>query len=58
VPDAVEPLVDYFRSIAGEHDDWDEYRQAMVRQAKSLLRITPERWGPIATGGFPPDRTP
>lgn len=58
VPDAVEPLVEYFRSIAGEHGDWDEYREAMVRQGKSLLRITPERWGPVATGGFPPGRTP
>jgi PPOX class probable F420-dependent enzyme len=52
-PDAVEPLVDYYRSISGEHPDWDEYREAMVRQGKSLLRITPERWGPVATGGFP-----
>ena len=34
--------------------DWDEYRQAMVRQGKSLLRVTPVRWGPVATGGFPP----
>jgi len=30
----------------------------MVKQGKSLLRITPERWGPVATGGFPPDRAP
>lgn len=52
-PDAVEPLVDYYRCIAGEHPDWDEYRQAMRDQGKSLLRITPERWSPIATGGFP-----
>ena len=58
VPDAVEPLVEYFRSIAGEHSDWDDYRAAMVKQGKSLLRITPERWGPVATGGFPPDRAP
>ena len=29
MPDAVEPLVDYFRCISGEHPDWDEYRQAM-----------------------------
>ena len=58
VPDAVEPLVEYFRSIAGEHSDWDEYRAAMVKQGKSLLRVTPERWGPVATGGFPPDRSP
>jgi PPOX class probable F420-dependent enzyme len=52
-PDSVEPLVDYFRAIAGEHPDWDEYRQAMLDQGKSLLRITPTRWGPVATGGFP-----
>jgi PPOX class probable F420-dependent enzyme len=53
VPEAVEPLVDYFRAISGEHPDWAEYRQAMIDQGKSLLRITPTRWGPIATGGFP-----
>ncbi|WP_410538967.1 PPOX class F420-dependent oxidoreductase [Streptomyces sp. KL2] len=53
VPEAVEPLVEYYRAIAGEHPDWDEYREAMVRQGKSLLRITPVRWGPVATGGFP-----
>lgn len=52
-PDSVEPLVDYYRCIAGEHPDWDEYRQAMRDQGKSLLRITPTRWGPVATGGFP-----
>jgi hypothetical protein len=45
----------YFRSISGEHPDWDEYREAMVKQGKSLIRITIERWGPIATGGFPPE---
>jgi len=53
--DDVEPLVDYFRCIAGEHPDWDEYREAMVKQGKTLLRITPESWSPIATGGFPPE---
>ncbi len=53
LPDSVEPLVDYFRAISGEHPDWEEYRQAMRDQGKSLIRITPTRWGPIATGGFP-----
>jgi PPOX class probable F420-dependent enzyme len=53
VPEAVEPLVEYFRSISGEHPDWAEYREAMVAQGKSLLRITPVRWSPVATGGFP-----
>lgn len=55
LPDSVEPLVEYYRAIAGEHPDRDEYRAAMVRQAKSIVRITPQRWGPIATGGFPPE---
>jgi PPOX class probable F420-dependent enzyme len=54
LPEALEPLVDYFRCISGEHPDWDEYRQAMRKQGKSIIRITIDRWGPIATGGFPP----
>ena len=54
LPEAVEPLVDYFRGVAGEHSDWAEYRQAMIDQGKCLIRITPQTWGPVATGGFPP----
>ncbi|MBL0885768.1 PPOX class F420-dependent oxidoreductase [Myceligenerans indicum] len=54
IPESVEPLVEYFRAAAGkEHPDWDEYRDAMVKQGKSLIRITIDRWGPVATGGFP-----
>ncbi|UQU68029.1 PPOX class F420-dependent oxidoreductase [Couchioplanes caeruleus] len=53
LPEALEPLVEYFRVISGEHPDWDEYRQAMRDQGKSLIRVTIESWGPIATGGFP-----
>ena len=53
MPDALDGLVDYFRSISGEHPDWDDYRDAMRKQDKVLLRITPTRWGPVATGGFP-----
>jgi PPOX class probable F420-dependent enzyme len=53
LPDAVEPLVEYFRNIAGEHPDWNEYREAMVAQGKCLIRITIDSWGPIARGGFP-----
>ncbi len=52
-PAAVEPLVEYFRVISGEHPDWDEYRRAMREQGKSLIRVSIESWGPIATGGFP-----
>lgn len=55
LPEAVEALVEYFRSVAGEHPDWEEYRKAMVDQRKCLIRVTPQRWGPVATGGFPPD---
>lgn len=53
MPQAADGLVDYFRCIAGEHPAWDEYREAMRIQDKSLIRITPTRWSPIATGGFP-----
>jgi PPOX class probable F420-dependent enzyme len=53
LPDALEPLVDYYRAISGEHPDWDEYRAAMTAQGKSLIRVTPLSWGPVATGGFP-----
>ena len=55
LPEAMELLIDYYRSLAGEHPDWDEYREAMRIQDKSLIRITPTRSGPIATGGFPGD---
>lgn len=54
-PVALDGFVEYFRNIAGEHSDWDEYRAAMVEQGKSLLRITPTRWGTVSTGGFPPE---
>ena len=56
--EAEDGLVEYYRCIAGEHPDWDLYREAMRRQGKSLIRITVESWGPVATGGFPPDRAP
>jgi PPOX class probable F420-dependent enzyme len=55
MPEAADGLVEYYRCIAGEHPDWDEYREAMRVQDKSLIRITPTRWGPLATGGFPAD---
>ncbi len=55
LPEATDVLVEYFRSISGEHDDWDEYRQAMTDQGKCAIVITPTRWGPVSTGGFPPE---
>jgi len=54
LPEALDAFVTYFRNISGEHPDWDEYREAMLRQGKCLIRLTPLRWGPVATGGFPP----
>ena len=58
MPEALDGLVEYFRAISGEHPDWDEYREAMRRQGKCLIRVTIQRWGPIATGGFPPEADP
>ncbi len=38
LPDAMEPLVDYYRGISGEPDDWDEYRAGMERERRVLIR--------------------
>lgn len=54
MPAAGDAFVEYYRSISGEHPDWDEYRQAMADQGKCLIVIEPTRWGPVSTGGFPP----
>lgn len=53
LPEAMGGLVEYFRVISGEHSDWDEYREAMNRQGKVLLRLRINSWGPISKGGFP-----
>lgn len=50
LPDAMEPLVEYYRSISGEHDDWDAYRTAMERDRRVVLRIEPDRAGPDREG--------
>jgi PPOX class probable F420-dependent enzyme len=50
LPDAMEPLVDYYRTLAGEHDDWDDYRAAMLREQRCLVRIVPTRAGPDREG--------
>jgi hypothetical protein len=41
LPEALELLVTYYRDISGEHPDWDDYRAAMVRDERCLVRITP-----------------
>jgi PPOX class probable F420-dependent enzyme len=50
LPDAMEGLVAYYRQVAGEHPDWDDYRRAMEREARVLLRITVARAGPNRSG--------
>lgn len=50
LPEAMEPLVDYYRRAAGEHPDWDEYRSAMESEGRVLLRVTVERSGPTTQG--------
>ena len=39
--DTVDQLVEYFRAVAGEHDNWDEYRQAMVDDQRLIMTLTP-----------------
>ncbi len=50
LPEAMDGLVDYYRRAAGEHEDWDEYRAAMEREQRVLLRIPIERAGPTVSG--------
>jgi PPOX class probable F420-dependent enzyme len=50
LPDAMEPLVDYYRSVSGEHPDWVDYRRAMEEQRRVLIRITPTSAGPNVSG--------
>lgn len=46
LPEAMEPLVDYYRRLAGEHPDWKEYRESMRREERVLLRMQARRVGP------------
>lgn len=50
LPQAMEPLVEYYRSVAGEHPQWDDYRAAMEQERRVLIRITIERAGPDRAG--------
>jgi PPOX class probable F420-dependent enzyme len=50
LPEAMEPLVDYYRRVSGEHPDWQDYREAMAREHRVLLRITVDRSGPTTQG--------
>jgi PPOX class probable F420-dependent enzyme len=50
LPQAMELLVDYYRRVAGEHPDWDDYRRAMQRDRRVLIRLTIDRAGPDRKG--------
>jgi PPOX class probable F420-dependent enzyme len=50
LPDAMDLLVDYYRRVSGEHPDWDDYRAAMVRDRRVIVRITITRAGPDVSG--------
>ncbi|CAI7979350.1 PPOX class F420-dependent enzyme [Parafrankia soli] len=50
LPDALDGLVAYYRQISGEHPDWDDYRAAMVREQRCLIRVTPTTAGPDRSG--------
>jgi PPOX class probable F420-dependent enzyme len=50
LPEAMEPLVDYYRRVSGEHPDWSDYRAAMERERRVVIRIEPNRAGPDRSG--------
>jgi PPOX class probable F420-dependent enzyme len=50
LPDAMDLLVDYSRRVSGEHPDWDDYRAAMIRDRRVIVRITITRAGPDVSG--------
>lgn len=50
LPEAMDHLVSYYRSLSGEHPDWDDYRAAMVRDKRVVLRLRIERAGPNVSG--------
>lgn len=50
LPEAMDGLIDYYRSVAGEHPDWDDYRAAMQREKRVLIRLELTRAGPDVAG--------
>ena len=50
LPEAMDVLVDYYRRVAGEHPDWDDYRAAMTRDRRVVLRVQLTRAGPTVSG--------
>ena len=50
LPDAMDLLIDYYRRLSGEHPDWDDYRAAMEREKRCVIRVRIERAGPDRSG--------
>ena len=50
LPDAMDLLVEYYRRVSGEHPDWDDYRAAMIRDRRVIVRVTITRAGPDVSG--------
>jgi PPOX class probable F420-dependent enzyme len=50
LPDAMDGLIEYYRSVSGEHPDWDDYREAMVRDKRVLIKVEVTRAGPTYMG--------
>lgn len=50
LPEAMDLLVGYYRDISGEHPDWDDYRAAMIRDQRVVVRFAIERAGPNVSG--------
>jgi PPOX class probable F420-dependent enzyme len=50
LPEAMDGLISYYRDISGEHADWDDYRAAMERDQRVLIRITVAKAGPNVSG--------
>ncbi len=50
LPEALDLLEHYYRLISGEHPDWEDYRAAMRRERRLVVRITLSRAGPDKSG--------
>jgi PPOX class probable F420-dependent enzyme len=50
LPEAMDGLVDYYRRLSGEHENWDEYREAMRTERRVLVRVALDQAGPDRSG--------
>lgn len=50
LPEAMEGLIGYYRRVAGEHPDWEDYRAAMEKERRVLICVSVDRVGPDKSG--------